>query len=1001
MDDRPPASNRFVGRQRELAGLNAALAEAMAGRGRLVMLAGEPGIGKTRTAQELASHAETLGAQVLWGWCYEQEGAPPYWPWVQPIRSYIQQATAGRLRSEMGPGAADIAEVISEVRAKLPHLEPAPALEPEQARFRLFDSTTTFLKKAAESQPLILVLEDLHWADKPSLLLLQFLASQLSGCPMLVVGTYRDVEVSRQHPLSETLAQLSRLPAFMRLELKGLDREDTADFIQNATGVRPRPQVAEAVYSHTEGNPFFMGQVVRLLSERAELASEEVSSPEDIGLPAGVRAAIGQRLNRLSARCNETLSLASAIGRGFDFRLLRALSPQVTEDQLLEVIDEALGAHLIEGLPGGVERYQFSHALVQQTLSEALSASRRVRLHARIGEALEALYGADVEAHAAELAHHFAEAQTVLGRDKLVRYSLLAGERAMAAYAWEDALTHFQRGVAAKGFPLEGAQPAEDADSARLLFGLGRAQAALFPFLPGYVQDAVAYFKRAFQYYVQAGELDLAVAIAEYPVRPQVGEQSGLEGLVGPALTMVPPNSQQESRLLAIYGRVKGLEEGDYRAADAAFRGALDIASQHGDRTLEMRILAEASLVDFFHLRLPEALRKSQRALELSTSRSELQIDTVAHYCAWMVFMLTGDLGGARKHGEAMLVAAERLRVRFYLYLAIWLRERNSSLAGDWAAARKFSDRGLAVLPEAPTSLASRAALEFEVGEVAQAEAHLRRLVDSMEAQRPGPSFQSSALASVISKAGWITGKADRFDLAQQAAEAVVSSPFATPFQSTVARTGQALIAVMQGDGPACEKLYVGLKPFRGMLVPWICIDRALGLLAQTMGQIDKAAEHFEEALAFCRKAGYRPELAWTCHDYAEALLQGAPPGTGRGGSRTAPTTGDRTKALSLLDEALAISSELGMRPLMERVGALRDRVVSGPEAAPAYPDRLTQREVDVLRLIAAGKTDREIAEELFISVRTVSTHVGNILNKINAANRTEAAAYATRQGLA
>jgi predicted ATPase len=168
--------------------------------------------------------------------------------------------------------------------------------------------------------------------------------------------------------------------------------------------------------------------------------------------------------------------MASASGRGFDFRLLRALTPQVSEDQLLEAIDEALGSHLIEGLPGGVERYQFNHAMVQQTLSEALSASRRARLHARIAEALEALYGADVEAHAAELAHHFAEAEPVLGIEKLVNYSLLAGERALAAYAWEEAQAHFQRGLAAKGVPLEDAEPAEDAESARLLFGLGRAR---------------------------------------------------------------------------------------------------------------------------------------------------------------------------------------------------------------------------------------------------------------------------------------------------------------------------------------------------------------------------------------------------------------------------------------------------------------------------------------------------------------------------------------------
>ncbi len=199
---------------------------------------------------------------------------------------------------------------------------------------------------------------------------------------------------------------------------------------------------------------------------------------------------------------------------------------------------------------------------------------------------------------------------------------------------------------------------------------------------------------------------------------------------------------------------------------------------------------------------------------------------------------------------------------------------------------------------------------------------------------------------------------------------------------------GLALLAVLRGDEAASREQYSSLEPLQGFLnAETSCSDRVLGLLAQTMGNLDQAAAHFEDALAFCRKAGYRPELAWTCCDYADTLLQRNEPG-------------DREKAMSLLDESLAISSELGMRPLMERVLNQRDRVELSPEASPAYPDGLTQREVEVLCLIARGKSNPEIAQELFISVRTVSTHVSNILNKINAANRAEAATYASRWGL-
>ena len=271
-----PASP-FVGRQREIDELNSALEDAWSGQGRLVMLMGEPGIGKTRTTQELASQAAARGAQVLWGWCYEEEGAPPYWPWVQSIRSYIQQRTSEQLRSEMGAGATDIAEVIPDLRGKLPDLNSPPTVEPEQARFRLFDSLTAFLKNASQTQPLMLVLDDLHWADRPSLLLLQFLARQLSESRLLLVGCYRDVELSRQHLVYDTLAQLSREPVFQRVLLRGISEADTAHFIGAAANIQPSPRLVEAIYTHTEGNPFSMIEVIRLLREQGKLSDERPS----------------------------------------------------------------------------------------------------------------------------------------------------------------------------------------------------------------------------------------------------------------------------------------------------------------------------------------------------------------------------------------------------------------------------------------------------------------------------------------------------------------------------------------------------------------------------------------------------------------------------------------------------------------------------------------------------------------------------------------------------
>jgi DNA-binding CsgD family transcriptional regulator len=234
----------------------------------------------------------------------------------------------------------------------------------------------------------------------------------------------------------------------------------------------------------------------------------------------------------------------------------------------------------------------------------------------------------------------------------------------------------------------------------------------------------------------------------------------------------------------------------------------------------------------------------------------------------------------------------------------------------------------------------------------------------------------------------------DRLDIAAMAGQAVISSPFANPFFAMQARAGLGLLAVLRDDAAAAAEHYGPLQSQAGRMYRQISIDRLLGLLAQTMGHLDKATEHFEDAMAFCRRAGYRPELAWTCYDYADAILVGA-------GLKPAPTPGDRAKARSLLDEALSISSELGMRPLMERVVERLEQTESPQPMAPAYPDGLTQREVEVLRLVAVGKSNRAIAEELVISLKTAARHISNIFTKTGLANRTEAAAYAARHGLA
>jgi|TARA_B100000315_G_scaffold176490_1_gene164990 predicted ATPase len=252
-----------------MAEVNDALDDAMAGHGRLVMLASEPGIGKTSIAHELTAHASDLGAKVLGGWCYEREGAPPYWPWVQPIKASVADAPADQLGTEIGSAAADIADLIPEIRQELPDLETPPALDPEPTRFQLFNSITAFLKTVAQPQSLVVVLDDLHWSDTPSLLLLEFLAQKMAESNVLVIGTYRDVEVTRRHPLTESLARMSRNASFHRLGLDGLESGDAGEYVRESGGENASSKMLEAIHTHTEGYPLFIRSHLAMLSGRS------------------------------------------------------------------------------------------------------------------------------------------------------------------------------------------------------------------------------------------------------------------------------------------------------------------------------------------------------------------------------------------------------------------------------------------------------------------------------------------------------------------------------------------------------------------------------------------------------------------------------------------------------------------------------------------------------------------------------------------------------------
>jgi DNA-binding CsgD family transcriptional regulator/tetratricopeptide (TPR) repeat protein len=799
------------------------------------------------------------------------------------------------------------------------------------------------------------------------------------------VGCYRDLELSRQHPLSEALAQLSRLPVFQRELLLGMSQEDSRQFIEMAAGIRPSPQLVETIHAHTEGNPFFLKEMTRLLSERGELTVAEIGGLEGIRIPQGVREVIGQRLNRLSESCHRTLTIASVIGREFNFRLLRTLSGGTTDEQLLGVIDEALAARLVEELPEGREWYRFSHALIQQTLAEELSTSRKVRWHARIGESLKELYGADMEAHAAEIAHHLAEAVPISDSGMLVKYSLMAGGQALTAYAYEDAVDLFQHALAVKKGDVSSnvSEKVFDAETAAILFGLGKAQGAT-----GQVREAWASLERAFEFYSENRDVKRAVEVAQYPLFFVPGLRDTTR-MASQALTLVQPDSLDAGRLLARYGMLLNLETGDYNRSQEALEKALLIAQREGDVLLEIQALTNAADVDWYHTWWEQVISKCERAIQLARSVKNLDAEVWPHYLAATSHWYSAPGQKVAEHIGAALELSEKVRNRGFLSNTLTLNASLAQCKGEWEAAREILERCLDLSPDFSYPLSRRVALEFGMGDFEQGEVYLERLLELMRKTPPGPVGEYAIIPSTIAYAAYVSGDFSRFNIAREAAEIVLSSPGVTLTVASNAYIGLAFMAILENDDESTRKQYDNLKSLNMVFMDAAnaSVHRLLGLLAKTFGQPQTASAHFEDALELCREVGYRPELAWTCCDYAEALLQYGHPG-------------DRTRAMSLLDEALAIACELGMRPLMERVQSLQEELAVRAGPAPVYPDGLSQREVEVLRLIAAGKSNQEIADELVISPSTVAQHVRNILNKTSTSNRTEAAAYAFRHNL-
>lgn len=441
----------YIGRQSERAALRRALLRAQKGAGSIALIAGEPGIGKTRLARELMGEARTVGCFTVLGHCYDMEVTAPFLPFQEALDYVARVVEPGALRTALGPVGAEIARIAPRLRQIFPDLGAPADLPPEQARHYLFTCVGDYLQNATAMQPTVLVLDDLQWADESTSLLIEHVAGRIEEMALLVIGTYRDSELDPGKPFARALDRLTRMSNVERISLRRLPAEGVRAMLGAIGGREPPDSLVELITGETEGVPLFVQELFRYLKEEGRLFTPEGAwrtdvTVDEVEVPEGVRLVISRRVERVSADARRVLTLASVIGRGFSFELLAKLA-DLGEDAILDALDESEGAHLLVSATGREARYRFSHEQVRQTLLGTLSVARRQRLHQRVADALEDASPEEIEERAPELAYHLYHAGTGADAARTLRYTEMAGDRARRAGAFAEAVAHYRRAL--------------------------------------------------------------------------------------------------------------------------------------------------------------------------------------------------------------------------------------------------------------------------------------------------------------------------------------------------------------------------------------------------------------------------------------------------------------------------------------------------------------------------------------------------------------------------
>jgi class 3 adenylate cyclase/tetratricopeptide (TPR) repeat protein len=899
----PPAAHPFVGRARELAELQAALDQASAGRGGLALVTGDPGIGKTRLIQELQLRASEHGWRVLVGRCWEEGGAPAYWPWIQIVR-----AAGGDFE-----------------RLAAPHVDVSArgGVDPESLRFRLFDAAARFLEEAARRRPLVIVLEDLHAADGASLLLLRFVGQAITQSRILVLGTYRERE-GFVHQQSRLFAELVR--ASRRISLRGLSVEEVGLYVDSLAD-RAAPAAAPKLHQVTGGNPFFLSEVVKLLLANGGVAPGDaaVSDPM-LRIPEEVRTLIRRRVAGLSPEAVSELRVAAVIGREFEVRILQRISP-LDDARLLDVLTEAVDAGaLVHGAVHG--RYAFVHELFRETLYEDLPTSRRLALHLEIGNVIEELAGRDLDPHLSEIAHHLASATPLGDADRAVDYLQRAGDRAAALSAYEEAALHFERALQLLG-------ATEDTSAERrgeLLLRSGEAH-----WQAGDTKAARARFEEATDVARRLGDAELLARAALGYVnalggfflsaRFEIGATGA--GLLEEALAALPEgDSPFRARLLArLTGELYSAHEPVERRV-AVSEEAIGMAR----RLADSEALVAAMYSRNWALAVPELvlerLAHTEEMLRVARELGGSEMEFVAHNARYHCFLELCDGRGMAIETDAMGAIAERARQPVYLWHTKCLRTARATLDGRFDEAERLAGEALEIAGLRQSVYFGYVFRFAQLYAIRWAQGRLSELAtgiaDHGERFQWVPRWRDALLAAERADE-----RAARAEIERHAGRAFADLPRDGLW--ILHLCGLAEACVLIGDGRRGEQLYDLLFPHAELNAvsytqqPFGPVALRLGMLARLLGRWEDAERHFETALRQCELLGARAIPVRIHYERARTLL-----------ARRA--NGDEARAAQLLEKARRLCDEL-------ELPGLRDRIEAAGFEAATDPDAVFRRE--------------------------------------------------------